>query len=114
MAQSYNFPSHRAGDTFPGVQFTLELNGSPLDLTGAQALMQLRRAPNVRHVEAEYALTVSDAAQVGAPSGVIRFPAQIIDLPPHTYYYDIELRLADGTVKTYIHGQWPITQTITR
>lgn len=107
--QTYNFPTHKSGDTFPGVQFTIQLNGQPLDLTGAQAIMQLRRGPNVRHVDAQYQLTITDAA-----AGMIQFPAQIIDLAPHNYYYDIELRLADGTVKTYIHGQWPITQTITR
>jgi len=39
---------------------------------------------------------------------------QIINLDAYNYIYDIELIKADGTVKTYISGNFSITNDVTR
>ena len=113
-AQQYNFPSHKRGDTFNGVSFQVLVDGQPLDLTGASLRMQVRQNPKSPKPSAEFTLDNQGLLLTNAPEGRFQFPAQIINLQPYDYYYDIEFTLASGVRKTWITGRWPITSDVSR
>ena len=99
----------------PGYRLTYARNGSPVDLTGATIRMQLRQAIDERRI----ALDLSVGKEAGiivsdAENGVFQIPAQVIDLLPHRYVYDIEIALSTGAVHTVMQGSWEIIQTVTR
>ena len=111
---SLNF-SHIKADTFDQVNFELKINGVAKNLTGAVIRMQLRTNPN----DTTPALSLTSVGSAGITitsptTGLFRINAQIIDIPVYDYEYDIEIRFADNTVKTYVQGIFSITQEITR
>jgi hypothetical protein len=111
---SLNF-SHIKADTFDQVNFELKVNNVAKDLTGAIIRMQLRT--NADNTTPALSLTSVGSAGITITSplsGLFRINAQIIDIPVYDYEYDIEIRFADNTVKTYISGIFSITQEITR
>ena len=102
------------GDTFEEVAFELLLNDLPYSLVGAIVRMQLRK---------EYggipALSLTSVASAGititnAASGLFKINEQIIDICPFNYIYDIEIEFGDGTVKTYVSGNFLIKNDVTR
>jgi hypothetical protein len=106
--------THKKGDTFEAVNFQMLVNTVPLNLTGATLRMQLRK---------EYGgvvfLSLTSVASVGITittpaSGLFKINKQIINLDSANYIYDIELIKADGTIKTYISGNFYITNDVTR
>jgi len=111
---SLNF-SHIKADTFDQVNFELKINNVAKNLTGAIIRMQLRTNPN----DATPALSLTSVGGAGITitsptAGLFRINTQIIDIPVYDYEYDIEIKFADNTVKTYVQGIFSITQEITR
>jgi hypothetical protein len=106
--------THIKGDTFEEVNFAMILNSVVLNLTGCTLRMQLRK---------EYGgvifLSLTSVASAGititnASGGLFKINRQIINIDANNYIYDIELIKADGTVKTYISGNFVITNDVTR
>ena len=106
--------THIKGDTFELVNFQMLVNSVALNLTGCTLRMQLRK---------EYGgivyLSLTSVASAGitittAASGLFKINKQIIDIDANNYIYDIELIKADGTVKTYISGNFYVTNDVTR
>jgi hypothetical protein len=106
--------THIKGDTFEAVNFAMILNSTVLNLTGCTLRMQLRK---------EYGgvifLSLTSVASAGititnAAGGLFRINRQIINIDAANYIYDIELIKSDGTVKTYISGNFSITNDVTR
>ncbi len=106
--------THIKGDTFEAVNFAMILNSAVLNLTGCTLRMQLRK---------EYSgivyLSLTSVASAGititnAAGGLFRINKQIINIDANNYIYDIELIKADGTVKTYISGNFYVTNDVTR
>lgn len=106
--------THIKGDTFEAVNFQMLVNSVALNLTGCTLRMQLRK---------EYGgvifLSLTSVASAGITitnpsSGIFSINRQIINLDAFNYIYDIELIKADGTVKTYISGNFVITNDVTR
>lgn len=106
--------THIKGDTFEEVNFSMILNSVVLNLTGCTLRMQLRK---------EYGgvifLSLTSVASAGititnAAGGLFKINRQIINIDANNYIYDIELIKADGTVKTYISGNFVITNDVTR
>jgi len=102
------------GDTFEAVNFQMLVNSVALNLTGCTLRMQLRK---------EYGgvifLALTSVASAGITitnpsSGIFAINRQIINLDAFNYIYDIELIKADGTVKTYVSGNFSITNDVTR
>jgi hypothetical protein len=110
----YDIPAHKAGDTWKGIAgITIFRNGSALDLTGAKAQMKVRfqiDAPTV----VEFNSNDNTIAFVAPTSGILDIPARIVDVPPATYIYDLEITLASGEVKTFMEGKWLITSQVSR
>lgn len=106
--------THKKGDTFEEVNFQMLVNNNPLNLTGATLRMQLRK---------EYGgivfLSLTSVATAGLTittpiDGLFKINKQIINLDAFNYIYDIELIKADGTIKTYINGNFSIINDVTR
>lgn len=105
---------HIKGDTFEAVNFQMLINTVALNLTGCTLRMQLRK---------EYGgivyLSLTSVASAGITittpaNGLFKINRQIINLDSANYIYDIELIKADGTIKTYINGNFSITNDVTR
>lgn len=110
---SYNF-THIKGDTFEEVPFAIVKNGLPLSLTGAVIKMQLRTecgglvALNLTSV-ANAGITITNAA-----NGLFKINKQIINIASGLYEYDLQITFVDGTVKTWLSGDFLIECDITR
>jgi hypothetical protein len=67
----------------------------------------------------QYGTSVSSSVSVyngitNAATGLFRINKQIINIDANTYIYDIELIKSDGTIKTYISGNFYVTNDVTR
>ena len=109
----YNFKKHKTGDTFNGVDFELLINGLPKDLTGATIKMQLKKDKNSPAVLTLSSTVPEQINITDALSGLFSIVNQVISVPEGNYIYDIQFTFADGTVKTYISGGWPIINDVT-
>jgi len=109
----YNFHDHLKGDTFEGTTFTISVNGVPLPLTSALIKMSLK--PNKSTLKSVLDLSTTNGRLliIDAINGKFQVVPQIIDIPAALYYYDIQITLSNGKVKTYIEGQWKIEQDVT-
>ena len=88
---SYNF-THIKGDTFEQVPFAILLNNA-LSLTSVSSA----------------GITITNAA-----GGLFKINKQIIDIAAGNYSYDLEIKFADNTVKTWLSGEFLIECDITR
>ena len=103
---TYDFPDHLSGDTFAGVQFTVNRNGSALDITSAAIVMTVNEVGGI----VDYTLSVGSGVTItNGATGTFQVDAQIISWPPTTYRYKIKITLAGGEVHTYLSGGWTIT-----
>ena len=107
---AYNLSDHKKGDTFAGASFTINVNASPLDLTGATIVMTVKRGDcNGSTVGTLSSANAGEITITNAAGGEFQIDEQVIDFPAGTHYYDIQFTLQDGTIKTYISGNWTIT-----
>ena len=108
-----NFSTKR-GDTFAEVPFQINKDGIPLDLTGAIIHMQLRKSPG-----GTVYLNLTSVSNLGitmtsALDGAFKINEMILNLEANVYLYDIEITFPSGEVKTWISGQFTVTNDITR
>lgn len=113
MSQVYNFPTHIKGDTMESVSFTFNVNGLPLDLTGASIRMDVRtKIDSVQLVRWDTGslggLTISDPS-----NGVLIFDTKVVDIEAGRHKYDIEITLASGEIKSYVSGIFNVVQDVT-
>tara|TARA_R110000868_G_scaffold4583_3_gene28695 strand:+ start:1842 stop:2174 length:333 start_codon:yes stop_codon:yes gene_type:complete len=108
-----NFSTKR-GDTFAEVPFQINKDGIPLNLTGAIIHMQLRKSPG-----GTVYLNLTSVSNLGitmtsALDGAFKINEMILNLEANVYLYDIEITFPSGEVKTWISGQFTVTNDITR
>ena len=108
-----NFSTKR-GDTFAEVPFQINKDGIPLNLTGAIIHMQLRKSPG-----STVYLNLTSVANAGITmtselDGAFKINEMILNLEANVYLYDIEITFPSGEVKTWISGQFTVTNDITR
>lgn len=117
LPDTYNFPSHYAGDGIRTFNITLQDDEDvPIDLTGATIRMQLKTKSTGGAVAWTFANTGEpDTLLTTTPlSGIITFP-EILSwtVPGGNYFYDLEITDGGGFVKTYLKGQWVVINDIT-
>jgi hypothetical protein len=98
-------------ETFPGVEFSVKRNGSPLNLTGASIELEVRQnygSTPVLSFSIGSGITVTNLT-----GGAFKINEQTINCTPGRYIYDIEITLADATVHTWIQGEWTVVGTVT-
>jgi hypothetical protein len=103
--------SNLKGDTFDAVEFEMKLNNVAVNLTGAVIVMDLKHG--LMSSTETPVLTLTSVASAGititAPTlGKFKINSQIIDIEVGYYNYDITITFADGSVKTYISGEFKI------
>jgi hypothetical protein len=102
MTKYYNFPDHKSGNTFGGVQFELLVNSEAKDLTDATIEM---------FISSEIYSSATGEIVISDPTGgKFQFASQIVDLPVGNYSYEITITFSDASVKTYIDGYWRIVE----
>lgn len=105
---------HKQGDTFEAVNFQLFRNTQPIDLTGAIIKMQIRKECGSIPI-ISFTSVANAGITITAPlSGMFKINKQIINIAEYNYLYDIEITFSDGTVKTWIEGEFLINCDITR
>ena len=109
----YNIPRHRRGDTWDGIlALGFKENGIPVNLSGAVVSMELRE-----DYDAPVALTFTtndSSILIQNSLSSINIAPRIIDIPPATYLYDIQVVYPTMRVKTYLQGSWEIYFDITK
>jgi hypothetical protein len=94
---------------------TWKVGGTPVDLTGWTARMQVR----TRHAAPETLVDIDSSAGItlGGDTGTITvaLPATATEaLPAGEWRYDLELEAADGTVYRLVEGAFTVTPEVTR
>jgi hypothetical protein len=105
-----NFSSLK-GDTFDAVEFVCKLNGNPINLTGAVIVMDLKHGLMSSTEPPVFTFTsvASNGITITDPTlGKFKINSQIISIEIGYYNYDITITFADGSVKTYISGEFKI------
>lgn len=102
------------GDTFNEVTFELLLNDSPYSLENAIIRMQLRKEYGGIPVLSLTSIEDTGITITNAELGHFKINEQVIDICAYNYLYDIEIQFGDGTVKTYISGNFLIKNDVTR
>src|SRR5688572_20158227 len=93
---TYNFPTHRRGDTFNGLQFEITQNGDPVDFTGANIKIQFRSTPESKRIAFEWSTDEGSITISGGSNNVINMAAREgaeMDITPGTYDYDLQVVL---------------------
>lgn len=104
----------KRGDTYDGCVFTIEYEDhTPLDLTGASILMQIKKSASDDEPVLEFTdtdgITITDAI-----NGEFQIDEVIIDILPKIYQYDIQVTLSNGKVKTFVEGKFTVNSDISR
>ena len=109
----YNIPNQRRGDTWDGIpSLGIKENGIPVNLSGAAVSMELRQ-----EYDAPVALTLTTTNStilINSNLSSVCIPPFIVDIPPATYLYDIQVVYATGRIKTYVQGNWTIYFDVTK
>ncbi len=91
------------------------VQGSPLDLTGYTAKMQVRRSVN--DPDAVLTLTDGDGLTLGGPDGTVTIhidASALTNLPYRTYVYDLEVYSPDAVPTRLVRGDFTVTPEVTR
>ena len=104
-AEIYNFPCIIAGQTFNGVEFTILVNGNPVNIIAVEATFLSTKGKFVLTNGAGFTI-------IDGPNGKIGLDKQIIDWPFGSYDYQIKTTLFGGDEKYYISGKWVILKEL--
>ena len=106
--------SHIKGDTFEAVNFAVVKNTVVLSLTGAVIKMQLKKECNGVAILALTSVASAGLTITNAAGGLFKINQQIINIAEFNYIYDIQITFSDGTVKTWVEGNFVVKCDITR
>ena len=108
--QSYTMPDTVKGNTFVGVEFNLQNNGTAIDITGATIAL-IAKIWDQEGADAVISLDTTDGITItDATEGKFEVDEQVIDVEARCYEYDIKVTFPDSTVRSYIYGNWTIIQ----
>jgi hypothetical protein len=107
------------GDTFNEVPFEvlrrIDINTTePISLAGSVIRMQLRKEPCSVALLSFTSVNDAGITITNGANGQFKINEQIINIQAGRYYYDIEIRFSDNTVKTWVNGYFTVKQDITR
>ena len=108
----YNFPNAKRGDTYNDVIFTINVNSSAQNLTGANIQMWLIGPGG--HKVAEFNTQNQKLLITNAVAGIFKTNFGIVSLPVFGYNYDIQITFPNGTVKTWIEGKFTVLDDYTK
>ncbi len=112
----YDFPEHISGDTWDGINtITITSDESPINLENCEVFIHLKSAKNpASPLMYEFSTLKNTISIVFAQAGIISIPSQTIDLPVGIYQYDLKILFPNGSIKTYLKGEWEILPNVSR
>ena len=119
MTATYDFTGDNAiqqGATFTKTMAWKDSAGSPVNLTGYSAKMQIRKSASNVDVIADLS-TVNAGVTLGGSAGTIQLDltaTQTSAITAKTGVYDLELTSANGTVTRFLSGAVEISREVTR
>jgi len=93
--------------------FALLADTTPIDLSGSTILIQVRPTPSSSEVALELTTDDSSIGIGGIDSNQITLN-KIVDIPAGTYVYDMNVTFPSGEVKTYLWGNFIVTEDISK
>lgn len=113
----YNFTDRYKNDTSNAVQFTvtkkIDSVDTAIDLTGVLIKMQLKKG--VASTVSEKTFEVgSGITLTNASGGIFTIDTFTITLNAYNYFYDLQLTFTDGTINTYLKGNFKVVQDTTQ
>lgn len=112
---TYNFPTHKRGDTIAERTFTMQLSDggdppvlTPIDLTNVTVSCDFCIGPSRVELREGSGITKTDPA-----NGVFELGPFVLS-SSGTWRYDIELTYSDGAVETLVEGEITIEEDITK
>lgn len=114
MAVAYNIVIDQGADWFFNVTYD-QPDGTPVNLTGYTAAMQLRSYPNAP--QAVLTLTTDAGITIDAEAGTLALHAtneQTAAVDEGSYYYDLEITApGTGVITRLIQGQAEVSAEVT-
>lgn len=107
---TFNIKTWR-GDTL-SLTFDLKADDVPIDLTTATLRMQIR--PTYGSNTLTLGLTEADGLTIGGIDNNQVEVRKTISIASGDYIYDLEAVFSDGTVKTYIKGDFIVSEDSTK
>lgn len=107
---TYNIRARLAGDTWPGLSFTITVNEVPVDFTGCTVDMAFKRRSRLGKLEW---LLSSETGAITVDDNIITVTPRLLTLKPDSYVYDLQVTFSDGTVRTYVKGSFQVLSDIT-
>ena len=114
MAVSYNVTIDQGATWYLNVEYD-NPNGTPVNLTGYTAALQLRSLPE--SATAVLSLSTGSGITITGATGLVAISAtatQTRAIDEGTYYYDLEITSAAGVVTRLVQGQAVVTPEVTR
>ena len=93
--------------------FALLADTTPIDLSGSTILVQVRPTPSSSVVALELSTDDSSIGIGGVDSNQITLN-KIVDIAAGTYVYDMNVTFPSGEVKTYLWGNFIVTEDISK
>lgn len=110
---NYNITT-RQGSTF-NLNFTIDTDGTPWNLTGYSAAMQVRKATTSS--TAILSLASGSGITLGGTAGTVAVTASastMASLPAGSWVYDLELTSGNGTVYAILSGKFIVKAEVTK
>lgn len=107
----------RQGDTWRRSLGVADVDGGPVDLTGASARLQIRADPADADDEPVLELAVGDGIDIDEEAGSIDMTADAgvtAELEPGSYVYDLEVTWSSGDVEKILEGPATVVRSVTR
>ena len=111
-----DLPSLYRGDTWLGLpSVIIQSDGQPVDLTGAEAVMHLRKHPRSAAITKQWS-TGEASIEIIAPAsaGQLKVNPTDMNVDAADYHYSLQVELADGIKITILKGTWKIVENPTR
>jgi hypothetical protein len=110
---AYNISPHITGDTWEGISsITFLKNSSAINLTDTFVEMNVRLSLDSPVVFSLTTPASSGITILNPLSGSIRVLPTTVNIPVGDYKWNIKMTFPDGTKKTYLMGNWPITSDL--
>ena len=93
--------------------FAILADTTPIDLSGSTILIQVRPTPSSTEVALTLSTTDSSIGIGGVDSNQITLN-KIVDIAAGNYVYDMNVTFPSGEVKTYLWGNFIVTEDISK
>jgi hypothetical protein len=107
-----NFPIKILKNDSLNTVLEFKVNDVPLDLSGATVRMQIR--PSATSSTLSLALTEGSGISVGGTDNNIVTLNKLINIAAGNYVYDLEIDFGSNVVKTYLKGDFVVTEDVSK